>query len=187
MDDGGLALQSFEAGPIGFGRAARKNAELALNKYLQTQQAREAGFNVPHTVLAYTASDVFVFSAAQSFPIILKSSVPVLDGRKHCAGNGFVNRVELERAVAAWSDASPLTVPCCRKWRGRFGLQPEGVRAWSAHRRLRMMNPQGSGSSACVSQPVSSDANKSSAHGRTDGGGCSWSNSFATRREFLVR
>src|SRR5262249_12217731 len=30
----------------------------------------------------------------------------------------------------------------------------EGVRAWSGHHRVRMMNPQGSGSSACESQPV---------------------------------
>jgi hypothetical protein len=38
---------------------------------------------------------------------------------------------------------------------GVFGLAaPEGIRAWSAHRRLRMMNPQGSGSSACISQAV---------------------------------
>ena len=35
---------------------------------------------------------------------------------------------------------------------GLFGLAtPAGVRAWSAHRRLRMMNPAGSGSSACES------------------------------------
>jgi len=33
---------------------------------------------------------------------------------------------------------------------GLFGLAtPQGVVAWSGHRRLRMMNPHGSGSSAC--------------------------------------
>jgi len=38
---------------------------------------------------------------------------------------------------------------------GVFGLAtPEGVQAWSAHRRLRMMNPHGSGASACLSIPV---------------------------------
>jgi hypothetical protein len=41
---------------------------------------------------------------------------------------------------------------------GIFGLAaPDEIRAWSAHRRLRMMNPKGSGSSACISQPVSED------------------------------
>src|SRR5262249_915220 len=38
---------------------------------------------------------------------------------------------------------------------GVFGMATvDGIQAWSAHRRLRMMNPHGSGSSACVSQPV---------------------------------
>src|SRR5947209_3682515 len=38
---------------------------------------------------------------------------------------------------------------------GVFGLATDqGVVAWSAHRRLRMMNPHGSGSSACISQGV---------------------------------
>jgi hypothetical protein len=41
---------------------------------------------------------------------------------------------------------------------GVFGLATsDGVDAWSAHRRLRMMNPHGSGSSACVSQSVPGD------------------------------
>ena len=41
---------------------------------------------------------------------------------------------------------------------GVFGLATaEGVQGWSAHRRLRMMNPHGSGSSACVSQPVATE------------------------------
>ena len=41
---------------------------------------------------------------------------------------------------------------------GIFGIaMDDGVEAWSAHRRLRMMNPHGSGSSACVSQPVPED------------------------------
>ncbi|MGH2965781.1 MAG: hypothetical protein ACRDMH_10430 [Solirubrobacterales bacterium] len=38
---------------------------------------------------------------------------------------------------------------------GVFGLAtPAGILAWSAHRRIRMMNPAGSGSSACVSIPL---------------------------------
>jgi hypothetical protein len=38
---------------------------------------------------------------------------------------------------------------------GLFGLAgAAGIEAWSAHRRVRMMNPAGSGSSACASIPV---------------------------------
>jgi hypothetical protein len=41
---------------------------------------------------------------------------------------------------------------------GVFGLATDrGVEAWSAHRRIRMMNPKGSGSSACRSLPVDGD------------------------------
>ena len=41
---------------------------------------------------------------------------------------------------------------------GLFGLATEaGVVGWCAHRRVRMMNPRGSGSSACRSIPVAAD------------------------------
>jgi predicted ATP-grasp superfamily ATP-dependent carboligase len=43
----------------------------------------------------------------------------------------------------------------CGVGEGLFGLAADdGVLGWSAHRRLRMMNPQGSGSSACTSRDV---------------------------------
>src|SRR5215471_13738972 len=51
------------AGPRG------ANAELALNKCLQTQQARDAGFKVPRTGIARTSNDVFDFCATQPFPV----------------------------------------------------------------------------------------------------------------------
>ena len=58
-------------------------ADLALNKSLQVEAARDAGFKVPKTVLARTAKDLFDFSAAESYPIILKAadSVPTYQGR----------------------------------------------------------------------------------------------------------
>jgi predicted ATP-grasp superfamily ATP-dependent carboligase len=145
------------AGPSG------KNAELALNKCMQVQMARAAGFCIPETVMARKAEEVIAFSSSKSFPIILKASecVPIHQGRVHtcrkwiCAGAG-----ELEHAIAEWGERVPLLVQSfiVGTGEGVFGLAaPEGVRAWSAHRRLRMMNPQGSGSSACASQPVFED------------------------------
>jgi predicted ATP-grasp superfamily ATP-dependent carboligase len=145
------------AGPRG------PNAELALNKCLQTKMAQDAGFDVPNTLFARTADDVLAFSDAESFPIILKSAecVPVREGRV-CGCRKWIcaDRGELDRAVAEWSQRVPLLVQpfIVGTGEGIFGLAaPEGIRAWSAHRRLRMMNPQGSGSSACVSQPLAQD------------------------------
>jgi hypothetical protein len=145
------------AGPNG------ANAELALNKCLQIQMARDAQFDVPRTVLARNADDLFAFSASESFPIILKAAecVPVKKGRlQNCRKWICANPVELERAMKEWGERVPLLVQpfIVGTGEGVFGLAaPEGIRAWSGHRRLRMMNPQGSGSSACVSQPVSED------------------------------
>ena len=145
------------AGPRG------ANAELALNKCVQTQRAKDAGFNVPSTHFARTANDVLAFSATESFPIILKAAecVPTWQGRLYncrkwiCANSG-----ELERALAEWGERTPLLVQTfiVGTGEGVFGIAAsDGVRAWSAHRRLRMMNPQGSGSSACVSQTIPED------------------------------
>jgi hypothetical protein len=145
------------AGPSG------ANAEFALNKCIQTQKARAAGFNVPTTALARTADDVIAFSNREPFPIILKASecVPKWQDRLYNCRKWIVaNRVELDRALTEWGERVPLLVQpfVSGTGEGVFGLAaPDGVRAWSAHRRLRMMNPQGSGSSACISQAVSDD------------------------------
>jgi predicted ATP-grasp superfamily ATP-dependent carboligase len=145
------------AGPDG------AQAELALNKHLQVEMAGEAGFHVPKTALARTASDIRGFVAAESSPIILKSAecVPVQAGRVYSCPHWIcANDAELERALAAWGERVPLLVQpfIVGTGEGLFGFAaPDGVRAWSAHRRLRMMNPQGSGSSACISQAVSPD------------------------------
>jgi hypothetical protein len=138
-------------------------AELALNKCMQVQLARDAGFKVPRTVVARNAKHVLAFIAEESFPIILKPAecVPVREGRVQgcrkwiCAGPE-----ELNRAIDQWAERLPLLVQpfISGVGEGVFGIAvPDGVRAWSGHRRLRMMNPQGSGSSACISQPVPDD------------------------------
>ena len=49
-------------------------ADLALNKNLQVEAARDAGFNVPQSLLAHTAKDLPDFAAAESYPIILKAA-----------------------------------------------------------------------------------------------------------------
>ena len=145
------------AGPHG------ANADLALDKNLQVEFAQRAGFNVPTSKLARTATDVFDFVAAESYPIILKASgcVPVRERRVQSCRNWIcANSEELNRAISQWAERVSLLVQSYIPGTGEgvFGLATdEGVRAWSAHQRLRMMNPEGSGSSACVSKLVSDD------------------------------
>jgi hypothetical protein len=145
------------AGPSGYA------ADLALNKDLQIQAARKAGFNVPNTIVARTAKDIYDFVALESFPVILRAAecVPVYQGRvRGCPNWICANPTELDRAVAQWAEGVPLLVQSfiAGTGEGVFGVvAPDGVRAWSAHRRLRMMNPEGSGSSACISQLVPDD------------------------------
>ena len=141
----------------------RAMTKVALDKDLQTGLARESGFNVPMTATAETASAVRAFVAQAGFPVILKprDCVPVREGHKIACGKWIcANPIELDAALAKWGESVPLLLQkfVVGVGEGIFGLAtPNGVRAWSAHRRIRMMNPQGSGSSACVSRAVADD------------------------------
>jgi hypothetical protein len=138
-------------------------AELALDKHLQCQAAGQAGFAVPEGRLCKTAGEIVSFVKSAGFPVILKAAdaVPVQNGRVFgCPKWICATEQELDRAIKQWAERAPLLVQkfVTGTGEGLFGIAaPDGVRAWSAHRRLRMMNPQGSGSSACVSQSVPDD------------------------------
>jgi predicted ATP-grasp superfamily ATP-dependent carboligase len=163
LDDTAVWLCSRQSLPANWTLAGPRGhaAALALDKGLQCEAARRAGFDVPMTYLARTVSAVR--AAAAAYPVILKAAecvheLPdrVVRGATWICGN----REELERACAQWRERVPLIVQPFIEGRGEglFGLATSnGVRAWSAHRRLRMMNPQGSGSSACVSAPVDAE------------------------------
>jgi hypothetical protein len=133
-------------------------AELALNKAVQIQAAKAAGFNVLPTTIAGTAGAVLERSG--DLPLMLRPADVVLpkNGRLRKGRNWIcATPQELSQAVAEWAEAWPLLVQPFTSGNGEgvFGLATaDGVVGWSAHRRLRMMNPHGSGSSACVSQPV---------------------------------
>ena len=146
--DPGFAL----AGPSG------KHLAIALDKAVQTETARCAGFNVLPTRVARTKGEVL--DGDNCFPLVLRPSQAVgwgegrlRKGRHSICGN----REELERAVRAWTETVPLLVQpyIVGTGEGVFGLsRVGGVDALSGHRRIRMMNPHGSGSSACASQVV---------------------------------
>jgi predicted ATP-grasp superfamily ATP-dependent carboligase len=144
-------LDGVVAGPAG------PQARLALDKAQQLDAARRAGLAVPETILCETPADVL---ALERLPVILKpaAAVAAREGRLHRDGGVTCDtRAGLAEAAALCATAGPLLAqPLIRgAGEGLFGLaRPDGVVAWSAHRRLRMVNPAGSGSSACVSHPV---------------------------------
>src|SRR5262249_50389743 len=88
-------------------------------------------------------------------------SVPVWQGHVHtCRKWICANAAELDQALGEWAERGPLLAQpfVVGAGGGVFGLAThEGGKAWGGDRRLRMMNPQGSGSSACISQLVSED------------------------------
>jgi len=143
------------AGPTG------TRASLALDKREQLRQARAAGLPVPDTTIVESAEELAtVRGLAGGLPVVLKSALAVTErcGRLvHSAGRVCGSEDELAAAVVELSGSEPLLVQpfIAGVGEGLFGLcGPAGPFALSAHRRLRMMNPQGSGSSACVSIPV---------------------------------
>jgi biotin carboxylase len=137
------------AGPTG------KLATLALDKREQLKLARAAGFAVP------PSCDATSGPPPGGGPWMVKPALAVecRDGRL----NRPIGRVAITppqvREVAAAIGGPVVAQPLIEgTGEGVFGLAtPAGVTAWTAHRRIRMMNPRGSGSSACRSIPVAED------------------------------
>ncbi|MDQ6623903.1 MAG: hypothetical protein M3Y86_10545 [Verrucomicrobiota bacterium] len=147
-----LSSQWLSAGP------RREQAEVALDKSKQIERARAAGFAIPETAVVNQPDELAPFESW--LPIILR---PVHAAREHGGalrkGANWIcaDRTELNTVAQRWRGLQPLLVQryISGTGEGIFGLSTvSGIVAWSAHRRLRMMNPHGSGSSACVSEDV---------------------------------
>lgn len=169
------ACEGSEATLIG---PSGPRAELALDKRLQLEAATAAGFAVPPTTFLDRGKD----REETGFPIVVRPAVAARasSGRLASAAGATTCADESELAVALASagEEGPLMAqPQLRGVsEGVFGLAtPDGVRAWSAHRRVRMMNPAGSGSSACESIPLEDPLRKSAARLIRDSG---WSGLF---------
>jgi predicted ATP-grasp superfamily ATP-dependent carboligase len=155
-----------------------ERARLALDKGVQVTSARAAGFAVPETRICTTRGELL---ALDRFPVVLKPALAIAehDGRlsrgsiRVCA-----SAAELAAAVATWNGVGALLA---QPWlrgvgEGISGIAVDGrIVHPSAHRRLRMVNPQGSGSSACVS--VAADPGVVEAAGRLLRD-CKWSGLF---------
>jgi hypothetical protein len=137
------------AGPLG------DSAGLALDKRQQLARARAAGFMVPDS------RDAAGEPPPGNGPWMVKPALAVeLRDRRLRRAAGRVAATPGEvRDVAAAIDGPAIVQPLLRGGgEGVFGLATaRGVTALSAHRRIRMMNPRGSGSSACRSIPVPDD------------------------------
>ena len=129
--------------------------ELAVDKGLQVAAAGRAGFRTPYGLVCTQRATPGL--DAVSLPAIVRPARAIQwsAGRTVRAGaTACATREQVTAAVEAILPTGPALVqelvPGIGE--GLFGLARDGhVAAWSAHRRLRMMNPAGSGSSACVS------------------------------------
>lgn len=162
VDDASLWLcrrAQDAAWPVLVGPGASQT-EVALDKRLQGPAAASAGFAVPPTRM-FEAGGGPSREIDIRFPVVVKPAMAAMEraGRLVLAGAALTcdNGQELAEAIAGPAPGTPLMAQPRLEGTGEgvFGLAtPSGVRAWSAHRRIRMMNPAGSGSSACVSIPL---------------------------------
>jgi hypothetical protein len=136
------------AGPTG------QNARLALDKREQLRLADSAGFAVPAPGAANGTSPV-------NGPLMVKPALAVeLRGTALRRGSGRIAADPSQVPAIAAAIGGPVIVQSLIEGVGEgvFGLAVHGSAAvLSGHRRIRMMNPRGSGSSACRSVPVAAD------------------------------
>jgi hypothetical protein len=166
LDDAAVWLSGQMDLPSGWvcAGAGRHLAHVALDKCFQVRTAAAAGLAVPDTIVATTTEEVL--GNADRLPLILRSARAVWQEGGRLAGGRnrtCASPAELERTLRDWNAAYPVLVqPFIRgTGEGVFGLaSDDGIKAWSAHRRIRMVNPKGSGSSACASTNVPSDLQK---------------------------
>jgi hypothetical protein len=148
--DRALPADALVAGPRG------PQAELALDKRLQLRGADEAGLDVPDWSRLDPETGP---PEGWELPLMLKPALAaeVVDGRlRRFSPRLVASTSEFHALRRAWGPSTPALV---QRWVrgdgcGVFGLAGAGaVHHLSAHRRVRMMNPAGSGSSACASTP----------------------------------
>jgi len=143
--DGGMATPV--AGPTG------SQAEFALDKRLQLAAAKVAGFAVPPTVHSDgAATDLTPPDSASGWVVKPALAVEEHEGAlRRPRASTATTLAELRAAIgrASWPVlVQPLLTGVGR---GVFGFATEGgVSAFSGHLRVRMMNPAGSGASACA-------------------------------------
>ena len=137
------------SGPTG------KLAELALDKRQQLALAATAGFAVP------ASADAATERPPGDGPWIVKPALAVqlANGTLRRPSGRIAHTLPQVREIAAAIGGPAIAQPLIDgTGEGVFGLATAaGPGAVSAHQRVRMMNPRGSGSSACRSVPLAAD------------------------------
>ena len=138
--------------------ASGARAEMALDKQKQIKAAAQAGLRAPATSFVAAADELD--SSVEHYPVIVRPAFAAKssNGRLRKGRNWICsNEEELQKVRSELNGAGLFMVQPFLEGVGEgvFGFATEnGVLAWSSHRRVRMMNPHGSGSSACISQEV---------------------------------
>jgi hypothetical protein len=149
--DRGLPPEACVVGPRG------TRARLALDKRLQLRGASAAGFEVPPWTELRPEMGL---PENWALPAMLKPALAAeeVDGRlRRRSPRLIATPSEFDDVRRSWGLSTPAIL---QRWvpgegGGVFGLAEDGaVHHLSAHRRVRMMNPAGSGSSACASSRV---------------------------------
>lgn len=153
--DRALAPDALLAGPRG------NQARLALDKRLQLLAAEAAGLAVPPwQLLTPQIGADWNLPVELELPAVLKPALAAeqCDGRlRRLAPRLVRDAAQAQELRSTWG---PQTETLLQRWvsgtgAGVFGIADQnGIHNLSAHRRVRMMNPAGSGSSACASTPV---------------------------------
>lgn len=135
-----------------------EQAQLALDKRIQLKGALDSGFNIPDTLIIKNSNDI---QKITNFPVVLKPALAVAESGGRILKKESMafcsNKQELDKAMQSWGGKQPMLVQSIHKGvgEGLFGLATQnGIYVWSAHQRIRMMNPKGSGSSACKAIPI---------------------------------
>jgi hypothetical protein len=128
--------------------------KFAMDKWLQIDAARRSGFAVMPTQIARSAADVARFPIR---PAVLKPRNALdLRGSGIDKGRSFIiedDRLSHEAKTALCRRPYLIQEYKGGAGEGFFGIAQAGkIHAAFGHRRLRMMNPAGSGASACVSR-----------------------------------
>lgn len=138
------------AGPSG------AQARLALDKRLQLRAAAVAGFAVP----PWSEPG----EEAPDFPVVVKAALAAVEVGGRLVRGGLYrcrDRQELDAVLGVPSKAGPRLIQHLVRGVGEgvFGVfDGSSLKGVSAHERVRMMNPTGSGSSACRAIAVNQEA-----------------------------
>ncbi|MEU5940877.1 hypothetical protein ABZ807_17170 [Micromonospora sp. NPDC047548] len=156
LDDAALLLCDRLATTVPLAAPTGAQVLLALDKREQVELAEKAGFAVPRTTLAHAGSSGE--PPPGDGPWMVKCALAAVerDGRLSRPAGAVAARPDEVRTIADRLGAPALVQPLLDGvGEGLFGFAAGGdILALSAHRRVRMMNPRGSGSSACRSVDV---------------------------------